>query len=123
MTRSVAVVCEARADWETACGLADRMLCAEIDWITPDVLDDYRRWRGVLESEPFLSIQRVPALARQKNIRAHGQFDGNPIAPDEHLGRLALLLLYALQPPADAVPSSASRKTWTACVSTRPSPP
>jgi len=103
MTRSLAVVCEARADFETACALADRVLCTEIDWITAEVLEDYRRWRGFQESEPFLTIQHVPALARQKNIRAHGHFDGNPIAPDEHLGRLALLLLYTLRPPPDAV--------------------
>jgi len=103
MTRSLAIVCEARADWETAGALADRVLCAEVEWITPEVLDDYRRWRGLLESETFLAIQHVPSLARQKNIRAHGKFDGNPIAPDEHLGRLALLLLYTLQPPPDAV--------------------
>lgn len=93
MTRSLAIVCEARADKETACALADRMLCAEVEWITAEVLDDYRRWRGFLEEESFLTIQHVPTLARQKNIRAHGKFDGNPIAPDEHVGRRALLLL------------------------------
>lgn len=103
MTRSLAIVCEARADYETASALADRVLCADVGWITADVLGDYRRWRGLLQLEPFLTIQHVPALARQRNIRAHGKFDGNPIAPDEHVGRLALLLLYTLQPLPDGV--------------------
>lgn len=103
MTRSLAIVCEARADYETACALADRVLCAEVEWIEPDVLGNYRQWRGLQESESFLTIQHVPILARQKNIRAHGHFDGSPIAPDEHLGRLAFLLLYTLQPLPDAV--------------------
>lgn len=103
MTRSLAVVCEARADYETACALADRVLCAEVEWISAEVLGEYRRWRGFAEAESFLTIQHVPALARQKNILSRGKFDGNPLAPDEHLGRRAFLLLYTLQPLPDAV--------------------
>jgi hypothetical protein len=103
MTRSLVVVCEARADFETASALADRVLCSKVEWIEAEVLANYRRWRGLQESESFLTIQHVPALARQKNILARGHFDGKIISPDELLGRRAFSLLYTLKPLPDAV--------------------
>ena len=103
MTRSLAIVCEARADRETACGLADRVLCAEVDWIDEETLDDYRQWRGFLGVDPHLLWKQVHHLAREKGIRAHGHFGGEPGALDAKAGRLALLLLRGSPDPPDAV--------------------
>src|SRR5437899_1646672 len=93
MPLSLAVVCEAAADRETACGLADRVFCGDVDWISEEVLDDYRSWCGITESKPHLLWRDVPELAKQANIRAHGHFDGEPGAADAHAARRVLLLL------------------------------
>jgi hypothetical protein len=93
MTLAFAVVCEAAADRDTACGLADRVFCDEVDWITEDVLPDYRKWRGHEERDEYLLWREVPALAKAANLRAHGHFDGEPGAADAHAARRALLLL------------------------------
>lgn len=93
MSRWLAVVCEAPADQRTACALADRVFCAEADWITEEVLDDYRRWRGHTEAHTHLTWREVAHLARAANIRVHGHFEGEPGAPDAQAARRALLLL------------------------------
>ena len=43
MALSFVVVCEARADFETASDLADRVICELIDWIEPEMLHHHRR--------------------------------------------------------------------------------
>jgi hypothetical protein len=93
MTRAIAVVCEAPADRETACGLADRILCAEVEWIDAESLDDYRRWRGLTDNLPHLSWQDVPELARQARFRPHGHYAGQPGANETALVWKALALL------------------------------
>jgi hypothetical protein len=55
VTVSVAVVCEGEADQRTGCDLADRVLCAEVDWIEKAVLGVYRTWRGLEPANPFLT--------------------------------------------------------------------
>jgi hypothetical protein len=89
---SFAVVCEAPADRETACDLADRVFC-EVDWVEEDLLEHLRQWRGWHSSHPCLCWKEVPALARVYNIKLHGHFDGKPGAPDSHVARQALVLL------------------------------
>jgi len=93
MARSFAVVCEAAADRETACGLADRVFCREVDWISEEVLDDYRQWRGLAENDSHLKWTDAAKLARQENIKLHGPFNDQPLVADELAARRAILLL------------------------------
>jgi hypothetical protein len=103
VTLSLAVVCEARADCETGCGLADRVFLAAVDWLDDETLPHCRQWRGFEASEPYLLWKHVKPLARSHSIRAHGHFDGWHGAPDAHVARLALLLIHASPQPAQAV--------------------
>jgi hypothetical protein len=101
MPLSFVVVCEAAPDAETACGLADRVLCAEVPWIGEENLNDYRTWRGLTASDRCLRWKDVRDLARQMNLRAYGHFAGEPGAPDAHAGRRALVLLNHAAAPFD----------------------
>lgn len=98
-----AVVCEARADQETGCALADRVFCAEVDWLSEEILDECRRWQGAIENSYFLTWSEVGELARQAGIRAHGHFGGAPAHHDARIARRALRLLMALEVPLDGV--------------------
>jgi hypothetical protein len=100
---SIAVVCEARADYETGCGLADRVLLAEIAWLESQMLDSQRRWRGFRPAETFLTWADAKNLARERGIRSHGFFDEEPAAHDFHAARRALLLLERCADSLDAV--------------------
>src|SRR5262249_18118501 len=55
------------------------------------------------ENGPFLTWGQVYRLGRDRNIRAHGHFEGAPGAPDAHVARLALLLIHGSRDRADAV--------------------
>jgi hypothetical protein len=98
-----AVVCEASADLRLSSGLADRVLCQEIDWLDSESLDLYRRWRGLEESGSHLEWHWVPKLARELNVKAHGHFGGEPGALDAAMARKALLLLTMTRQVPDAV--------------------
>ena len=100
---SIAVVCEAPADQATACDLADRILSAEINWLTPALLNGCRRWCGLVEGQTFLKWAEVRGLARDRGIQAHGHFSGEPGAPDAYGARLALLLFTGADEPPQAV--------------------
>jgi hypothetical protein len=89
-----AVVCEARADRDTACGLADRVLLEEVSWLEPETMDSCRQWRGPSSEEPFLKWASVKEEARQRGMKGiFGHFNGKPGQPDAFMARLALLLL------------------------------
>jgi len=103
VTLSLAVVCEASADQQTGCGLADRVFLAEVAWLEEEMLPHCRQWRGLNPQEPCLLWKNVHTLARKHGIRAHGHFDGEPGAPDAHCARLALLLLHTTDHAADAI--------------------
>lgn len=103
MPLSFAVVCEDAPDRDTACGLADRLFCEEVEWITDEVLDDYRQWRGLLPGTAYLRWRDVAGLAKQEGLKAHGHFDGEPGAPDAHAARRVLLLLKLKCAPLDGV--------------------
>jgi len=97
----LAVVCEADADRRTATGLADRMLCREVDWIEPEILDGHRRWQGLEEEgSSHLEWRQVKEHARSRGLKAHGHFTGEPGEPDAYAARRALLLLNARPPDA-----------------------
>lgn len=93
----IAVVCEGPADLRTATELADRLLMHEVDWIEPEILDQFRRWRGFEDGESFLPWRRAPVLAREHNFKVHGKFSGHP---DYSAARYALLLLALKRPHA-----------------------
>jgi hypothetical protein len=88
------VVCEARADRDTACGLADRVLLEEVSWLEPEMLDSSRQWTG-LRSEPFLEWKRAREEARRVGLKVFGQFNGESGQPDALMARRALLLFAA----------------------------
>ncbi len=93
MTRSFVVVCEARADQETACGLADRVFCEQVEWLEPELLPHNRLWRGLEPGETQVRWQDIPSIARSLGIRVRGHFDGQPGEADAQAGRRALLLI------------------------------
>jgi hypothetical protein len=96
MTKSLAVVCEGAADFETATRLADRVLCAEVDWIedSEDSLAAYRTYRGLRAAgDRFLPWTQVCDLIREHGIKTFGHFDGAPGAPHAAEVRRALALL------------------------------
>lgn len=97
-----AVVCEASADLRLSAGLADRVLCQEVEWLA-ESLDLHRRWRGLEESDSHLEWHWVSKLARELNLRAHGHFLGEPGALDAAMARKALLLLTKTRQVPDAV--------------------
>jgi hypothetical protein len=96
------VVCEARADRDIACGLADRVLLEEVDWLAPETLDSCRQWTG-LRSEPFLEWKRTRGEARQVGLKVFGSFKGESGAPDALAARRALLLFAETERRPDAV--------------------
>ena len=101
---SIVVLCEAAADQRTVCGIADRVLCQEVDWLEPLVLDSLRSWRGLRTNQPFLLWRDVHTLAEEANIHTHGFFDGKPGHPDAFIARRALALLtIGGDEPIDAV--------------------
>lgn len=100
---SLAVVCEAAGDLRISADLADRVLTEEVDWIDPGDLDLHRRWRGLEEADGHLEWHWVGHLAKQKGLRAHGHFQGEPGALDAQMARKALLLLQGSSRVPDAV--------------------
>jgi len=93
VAHSIAVVCEARADQQTSCDLADRVFTAEVEWFDEDLLGDCRRWQGFRASDPFLTWTEAKRLAKSHRIKAHGQFDGKPGTDDAVATRRVLMLL------------------------------
>ncbi|NNC16439.1 hypothetical protein HJC22_11975 [Corallococcus exiguus] len=99
------VVCEAPADQDTACLLADRVLVHRIDWLEAEMLDMQRQWRGLKPNTSFLlwkSVGDETANAGLKHV-VFGHFAGEPGAHDALAARKALLLFSALDRRPDAV--------------------
>jgi hypothetical protein len=97
------VVCEALADRDTACGLADRVLLEEVSWLAPETLESCRRWRGLRSEEPYLRVGSVKEEAQRIGLKIFGQFNDEPGQPDAVLARRALLLLAGAERRPDAV--------------------
>lgn len=95
--------CEADGDRRTACGLADRVLCQEVEWIGPESLAAYRSWRGLDEGSACLKWSHAGRLFRKSGLKAHGHFDGRPGDPDALAARRVLLLLHKAGFVPDAV--------------------
>lgn len=101
--RYFAVVCEARADFETATELADRIFVDAIGWLDSELLEHLRVWQARDGGKPFLTWAGLKDLAREQGIRVHGHFDGEPAEPDARAARRALLLLRRLCDPLHGV--------------------
>ncbi|WP_309888392.1 hypothetical protein [Archangium sp.] len=98
------VVCEARADRDTACVLADRVLLEEVSWLDAETLDSCRRWRGVRPEADFLKWASVRDECQRVGLKGiFGKFGGQPGQPDAYMARLALLLLASSEHPPEAV--------------------
>jgi hypothetical protein len=100
------VVCEARADQLTACGIADRALAAKVDWLAPEVRDTIYRWAGVnpLPEERFVRWQKVREELGSRGLKSiFGHFGGEAGRPDAFIARQALLLFASLDSQPDAV--------------------
>jgi hypothetical protein len=100
------VVCEARADQLTACGLADRVLTQEVEWLDPEVRDTVYRWTGVTESSEvrFVRWQNVREELKRRGIKSlFGHFGGEIGQHDAYITRQALLLFASLERKPDAV--------------------
>lgn len=100
---SIAVVCEGPADRRTTGLIVDSVLCAQFDWLTPELLESSREYRGLRASEPQLYWRSVRDAADGLGVRAHGHFDGAPGEPDAFVARLVLLVLQRADSPPDAV--------------------
>lgn len=90
-----AMVCEGPSDQRTASELADRVLQAHCnDWLTSDVLDSIRRWRGTTSEEPYLPWTRVKDEAAKAGIKVHGfGYGGQSMKPDEATATKAIRVL------------------------------
>lgn len=99
------VVCEARADQLTACGLSDRVLMEGVSWLDRETLDAQRQWRGLGSTDSYLKWASVRSEAERLGLRAStwGQFGGKPGEPDAFIARKALLLFASQSRRPDAV--------------------
>jgi hypothetical protein len=100
---SLVVVCEAPADGQTGCDLADRVFCDKVSWIEEEMLPHLREWRGLAPQDPCLLWRNVPDLAKARRVRAHGHFDGEPGALQAAVARKALLLVFTISPCPDGI--------------------
>jgi hypothetical protein len=99
------IVCEGPADEFAACTLADRVLLERIDWLrsAPELLDSFRKWRGLEPNEKFLKWSSVKDRTAKARITAFGSFGGEPRAPDALTARKALLLFAGMDERPTAV--------------------
>lgn len=97
MTCILAVVCEAAADQRTACAIADRVLCDELDVSDSSLLDTCRVWRGFDSGTTFTSWMHLKRIAAHRGIRMpHGHFAGEPGAPDAAAARRAIWVMRSM---------------------------
>ncbi|HCS52254.1 hypothetical protein [Rubinisphaera sp.] len=98
---SIAIVCEAPADFLISSELADRVVLNEVEWLEIGLLDSQRTW--IRESNGTeLLWKHIKSLARPLGIKIHGHFGGEPGQPDASIARRAILLLRRLFDP-DAI--------------------
>jgi hypothetical protein len=94
VTRTLLVVCEARADFQIAADLADRLISNSL--ATPDApaLPAVRRWHESEPDRPFIrwtDLDKV-AATRGLRLRPRSRFGGQPGAADAAAADKALLL-------------------------------
>jgi hypothetical protein len=92
VSRRLVVIYEARADFELATELADRVLVESVEWLE-EQLDANREWIGVDQDGRALTWASIAKLAREHGVRVHGHFNGAPGKPDAHAARRAIVYL------------------------------
>lgn len=91
---SVGIAAESAGDLAWVCGLADRILCNDVEWIEPELIDSFRTWHGH-DGRSWMDVHRASGEARGRGLRCYGHFDGEPGAVDAHMFRaIFLLFLY-----------------------------
>ena len=104
-TLRAAVVCEARADQQTACLLADRVAVETIDWLEREYLDGSRRWCGETDAFSHITWTGIGDIAERHGISVHPLTWGSAkrSASDANMARRALIVLGRLHSQLDAV--------------------
>lgn len=103
MSRAIAVVHEARADFLMATGFADRVFLECFpEWLEEDLLPSQRTWLAEIHVGP-LTWKGIKKLAHEAGIRVHGHFDGEPPFPDAAAARRAILFLLLRIPELKAI--------------------
>ncbi len=92
MSLQFAVVYEARADFQIATELADRVLVESVDWLDDEILESQRFWEHQA-GETALAWRSIRTAATNLGIRASGHFDGQPGKADALAARRAIRVL------------------------------
>lgn len=94
MTVALLVVCEARADFEIASDLADRVLCEQVEWIDASLLPALRQWWAAEPQSTFVRWTELDRLAATHGLRLRprSRFSGEPGAADAAAADKALQL-------------------------------
>lgn len=102
MSWSIAVVCEAPADRQTAAAITTRVVCAHEsvrEWMEPE----YLQFRGYRAEDPHLLWREVKPTAIANGVSVVGFINGLPASPEAHTVMRALILFNRLDPKPDAV--------------------
>ncbi len=94
MTRTLLVICEARADFQIAADLADRIISGTLALTDAEALPAVRRWHESEPDRPFIrwtDLDKV-AEARGLRLRPRSRFGGERGAADAAAADKALLL-------------------------------
>jgi hypothetical protein len=105
MSTSIALLCEGVTDPPTLCAIADRFICAGVDWIPVDEIDTHRHYRGFQATDPYLTLFDIDDLAKRYGVKSAGHHEGLPLHGDGHKVRkaLALFTLHGPGPPVEAI--------------------
>lgn len=96
--RTFLLVCEGSSDPETITTLADRVACAEHDWLD-GIIDSIRGWTGATPAEPCVYWSDIYKICEARGIpRAHGLHYG--------LGRRAAIMALRLARTLDVSPAA-----------------
>src|SRR5579872_1578741 len=105
MSISIALVCEGATDPPTICALADRFICAGVDWIPADEIETFRHFRGFQQIDSYMTWFDIDDLANHYGVKSAGFHEGLPLHGDGHKVRkaLTLLTLHAPEPTVDVI--------------------
>ena len=84
------VVCEAAADFRTATGLIERVVCEQVDWIDDKLIEHCLTWQGRDHESPFWLWGNIGGRARAAGVKIRGLFDEEPGGVDAKTTRRAL---------------------------------
>lgn len=103
MALSFVVVCEAKADFVTAAGLIDNVVCRSNPWIEPEFVIQQRDYLGIEPGRPYLLWSEITERSRGVRVRHKGHFNGVPGKADALAARRALHTIKLSMKEVDAV--------------------